>query len=128
MRFSTENEGTWFYFDDLNFDEGGIQLRILTPQASQMIDKKVTKKRVEYKLGNRFSYKETDDEKFSEEMWNYCIVNWTNVELDGKEIECNKENKLNLMKNSIQFAKFIADSIEKLTEVTLNEKDEEVKN
>ena len=48
-------------------------------------------------------------------MWDYVIVDWKNINIDGEEVECNLENKLTLMNNPY-FSTFIVASIETLND------------
>lgn len=123
--FGNLNPGTWF-----DLDGGGrICLRSLSTEEAIAISKKTTKTKVEYKAGQRFSFEETDDDKQFSLMWDAVIIAWEGVETaDGKELECNTENKLKLMKKSPVFARMIRGFAEKLTELDAAEKEEEVKN
>ena len=51
-------------------------------------------------------------------------MNWEGLkDQDGNELECNAENKVLLVENSPYFSSFIADCIEKLTDMELKQKE-----
>lgn len=127
MKFDLENlnPGTWF--DD--GDGGRICLRSLSTEEATAISQKTTKKKVEYKAGQRFAFEETDDDKAFFLLWDTVIIAWEGIEsADGKELECNTDNKMKLMKKSPVFARMVRGFLEKLTELDAEQKDEEVKN
>jgi hypothetical protein len=127
MKFDLENlnPGTWFDFED----GGRICLRSLSTEEATAISKKVTKTKVEYKQGQRFSFEETDDDKAFSLMWDSVIVAWEGIETaDGKPLECTTENKLKLMRKSPVFTRTIRGFLEKLTELETTEKEAEGKN
>jgi len=49
-------------------------------------------------------------------IWDYCIVDWKNVQLDGEDVPCTTENKVKLMKQCLDFAKFVTTCIDELAE------------
>jgi len=124
MNFDTENAGTWFYFLPKDEAQGGICIRILSTEQSNKIDKVCTKIKVEYKKGNRFEVPITDEDRYDGMVWDEAIVDWKSV----NELECTKENKIFIMTHSLSFAKFFADSMEKLSESIKVENEVSVKN
>lgn len=127
MKFDLENlnPGIWF-----THDEGGkIQVRAIPLEALKKIERQTTKKRVEYKRGQRLEYTDVDDEKQNELIWDYCIISWKNIEDDnGKPIECTKKNKIDLMNKSVVFATWVAESIEIAAESYHRAKEKSEKN
>ena len=129
MKFSLKNVGVWFWFNSENESEGGVCLRSCTGDDINKIEKRTVTNRVEYKRGQRFEITERNEILYNEMLWNHCIVEWKNVEdEEGKELECNKENKAKLMGSSIAFANFIANSLEKLTETEMELRSAQEKN
>ena len=119
------NPGTWF---DL---EGGgkVCLRVCNGDTLRELKKKTTKKRVEYKTGQRFQVEDTDDDAMSALIWDYCIVNWENFfDKNGVPIPCNKDTKNKLMGQSLVFSRFIGEKLDELMSVISAEKVEEAKN
>ncbi len=120
MKFNLDdlNPAAWFDIPD-DVDGGRVQLRVCTGGDLEDIIKKTTRKKVEYKRGQRFEYIEADDQRHQELLWDFCIVSWKNIfDANGKKIPCTKENKLLLMKHSIAFANFIGKCIEQLNSDT----------
>jgi len=61
-----------------------------------------------------------DDSKVNEKLawrlrWDFCIVDWREVSLDGQQLECTTDNKVKMM-NVTDFVKFVVDSLETLVE------------
>lgn len=114
--------GVWFEMDG----GGRVQLRTLTAEDLRAIKKATTKKRTEFKkvegTPGRFEYEEVNDELQNEMFWDRVIVAWENL-YDGKggEIPCTKENKVLLVLKSIQFSKFVADSLKELSDAEAEE-------
>ena len=104
-------EGSWF-----QLAEGAeVFLQPLTSEQYKEIEKEVVTKLVEYvpdKSGKlqRIEYEEVDEDKRRELTWDKIIVNWKGITIDpsgGEELPCVKENKVLLMKKSLQFAQFV---------------------
>ncbi|MCK5601962.1 hypothetical protein KAR91_08840 [Candidatus Pacearchaeota archaeon] len=125
--FSSENKGTWFPFDLDDETAGGITLRELAPDELTRIDKIVTKHKRKVVAGV-LSNIETRDEKLASRLtWDYCIVDWKNVQLDDKQLDCTTDNKVKLMA-VLDFAKFVADQISDLVEINETLRETTVKN
>lgn len=111
------NPGAWFKFDEDDPKSGEISIRAVNAAKRREIQKKCVKRRVEYKHGQRFEFTESDDDLFSEMLWDYVIADWHDLEDDdGKPIECTKENKVFLMLNNVGFALFVNECLEKVNE------------
>lgn len=121
MDFNLDNKGTWFYFDEDNEKNGGICLRALPSEEAQKIARRTTKQKVEYKKGQRYEYSKIDDELNISLILDYCIVDWANVSANGAELECNTQNKKELLSKSISFSNFVTEKLEVVNE--LNELD-----
>jgi len=115
LNFDNKNEGKWFYAVDGDEKSGGVCLRVLSPEKYQEIQKLTTKTKKKVKRGVAYDEVTTNERLESKLRWNYCIVNWTDIQLNGEPVECTKENKVELCK-SVQFLSWIADCLEKLTE------------
>jgi len=127
INFDTKNEGTWFYFDEDNHDAGGICLRELSSEEYQKIEKLTVKTKQKFSHGNSYSAITTNEELAAKMRWDYCIVNWAEVQIDGIEVECNTENKVKLSK-TLGFIKFVSPCLEKLTETNNALEEARVKN
>lgn len=117
------NDGTWFYYNEENEDDGGVCLKTLSLKDMQEVRKATVKERAEYKRvggkkmpAQRFVVEEVDEELNQEMTWDRMIVDWKNTLFKGVELECTKENKVKMMSESSEFALFIAECIERLTE------------
>lgn len=121
MKFDLDDLNPAVWFDLPDDDDGGrVQVRTCAGGDLEQIIKETTKKRVEYKRGQRYEYIESDDEKHQRLLWDFCIVDWENIyDAKGKKIPCTIENKLLLMKHSIPFATFVGECLEKLNTDTL---------
>jgi len=117
MKFDLENlnPGVFFPFNDE--DGGGVEVRLANGLKLDEINKKCSKKKVEFRKGARHEFIEENEEKRSELLWDYVIVNWKGIkDLDGNEIACTTENKVKLMRGSVEFATIVGSCIEKLSE------------
>lgn len=98
-------------------------LRVCASDDARSIRKQVTKRKIEYKENGarqmqRIEFEQIDDDRYSELLWNFCIVNWEGfVDKNGEIIACTTENKILLMRRSIKFARFVAAKLELLAEV-----------
>ena len=109
------NPGVGFLFDENDPESGKIYIRVMNAAKAQEITQATTKKKVEYKHGQRFEIVETDEDKRSRLLWDYTIVGWERLEDDaGNPIECTTENKMKLMLESVPFAAFVGSCINKL--------------
>lgn len=111
--FETSNTGTWFYFDPEHPESGGVCLRLLTAEKTKSIEKMVTtveKIMVEGQLAEK---KKVNEKLESELIFDYCIVDWNEVQIDGQKAECTIANKARIMK-SIDFARFVNQSLKVL--------------
>jgi hypothetical protein len=115
------NPGVWFKFDDQDPESGSISIRVANDTIIRKIDKACSKTRVEYKNGQRFEVRETNDDLYSEMLWDYVIPDWSGLEDDeGKPLECTTENKLFLMRNNPGFSLFVQKCLEKLKDMQEN--------
>jgi len=111
-----------------------VELRTMPLDEVRKIRKKVFKKNIEYYKADgierpfRYETEEIDDDKLNELLWDYQIVNWNIKEPDGKEIECNKANKLLLMGNSPEFSEFIVKSLNQLAQDEEDRREKSEKN
>ena len=111
------NPGVWFKFNEDDPDSGEIRIRVVNSSKRQEIQKACVKRRVEYKHGQRFEVQDTNDELFSEMLWDYSIMEWNRLEDDdGKPIVCDTDMKVFLMQNNIGFAQFVSRCLELITE------------
>ena len=111
------NPGVWFKFDDADPESGEIRIRAMNNEQRKKLQKECNKKRVEYKHGQRFEVTDVNDDKFSELLWDYCIVEWKGLtDDDGTPLLCDKETKTTLMQTNVGFAQFVGKCLELLGE------------
>lgn len=111
------NPGVWFKFDDTDPESGEIRIRAMNNEQRKKLQKECNKKRVEYKHGQRFEVMDVDDDRFSELLWDYCVVEWNKLEDDdGTALVCNSETKATLMQTNVGFAQFVGKCLEILGE------------
>lgn len=129
-KFSTKNEGTWFYFDPDNKDEGGVCLRETTLDKYNDIES-VTTTHNKKVLGGILVDDAVVDERLASKMrWDYCIVDWKNVVVDGEDLssKCTADNKLKLMLHDVSFGKFVRESMVVLSNTNKSIQEARVKN
>ena len=115
MNFASSNEGKWFDFDANDPSKGGVQIRVLSLDETKRIDKLAVKTRMKPMRGQMVKIEDVNEELQDRLRWDYCIVDWKDVTLDGKPLPCTTENKVALMKN-VRFINFLVDKINELTE------------
>ena len=127
LNFNSANEGQWFFFDPDNEELGGICLRELAPEEFDRIEKITVKHKKKVIRGAMFDDVKEDTKTKSKMRWDYCIVDWEGISLDGTEMECTSENKQKMMKVT-DFVKFVADSLSDAVEVNKALEEARVKN
>lgn len=117
------NPGAWFTYEEKEVGEpdSQVKVRAYNNEVLKDIQDKWTKKKVEYKQPakrgryERFEVRESNDEKISEELWDYTIIDWEGFkDPSGAEIPCTRENKVLLMRRSPEFYAFIDKCLEQL--------------
>jgi len=107
------NPGAWFKFDEEDPESGEISVRAVNQAKRKDIQNKTVKRKVEYKHGQRFEFQDSNEDLFSELLWDYVIADWKGLEDDdGKPIECTTANKIFLMQNNVGFAAFVGKCME----------------
>ncbi len=115
------NPGVYFKFDENDPESGEIRIRAVNAAKRAEIQKKCVKKKIEYKHGQRFEYSDTNEERFSDMLWDYSIMDWSNlIDDEGEHIPCTKENKVFLMQNNVAFAQFVGNCLEQMNEAEEN--------
>lgn len=106
-----------FYFDDDHPEEGWVEIQLLSGKDLDEINKECTiKQKPEYRRNQRYEVPpKMNEELQSEMMWDKMITAWDNVELDGKQLECNLENKKYMMRNSVVMARTVGNGVEALS-------------
>ena len=114
VNFGSKNEGTWFYFIDGD-ETAGVCLRVIGVEEHEKIEKMTVKHKTKFSHGVKYDDEQVNERMASKMRWNYCIVDWKGIQIDGVDVECNSENKARLVKIT-NFIKFAADCLEKLNE------------
>lgn len=105
-----------FYFDETDESYGSVTLRVCPPDEKLKITKRVDKPLWKVKSGQRVNVGEFNTELFYKLYYNYCIVDWENIILDGQEAECNDVNKNKIMLKVATISAFISKKLDELTE------------
>ena len=132
----SEEKGVVFNLAELNpgvtFDfegSGKITLRVCAGDDFRNIRKQTSKKKVEYKNGQRFQVETIDEDLENQLLWDFCIIGWENFfDASGSPIPCTKENKTLLMGKSIKFSRFVLDCLNKIAEIETEQAEAERKN
>lgn len=130
LDLSSKNEGVWFYFSSKNSELGGVCLRELTPDEHQRIEKLTTKRskpKFDRITHSRIDEPIVDEILAQEEYWDFCIVDWKEVAIDGEKLDCTRENKIRAMKIT-SFIKFITSSLEELVDTNTELEEDRLKN
>jgi len=115
MKFESKNDGKWFWFNGQNADDGGVCLRVMSIDESRRIDKLTTTSKHKPIRGQMVEIKTVDEVLRDRLQWDYCIIGWKDIYLDGKLLEANAVNKSLMMKNN-SFASFFLDKISELND------------
>jgi len=132
----SEEKGIVFNLAELNpgvvfdFENGGtVTLRVCAGDDFRHIRKQTSKKKVEYKNGQRFQVEIIDEDLENQLLWDFCIIGWENFfDGSGSPILCTRENKILLMGKSIKFSRFVLDCLNKITEIETEQAETERKN
>lgn len=109
------NPPTWFKHPD--DPESEVCLRVVEGKEFDRINKITTKRKIQFKRGQRFEVEKIDEDKRSALIWQYSIVDWKGIEdSNGETIECTDENKVLLMRGAPPFANWVTECIEELNE------------
>ena len=76
----------------------------------------------------RYETEDVDDDKLFELMWEWQIVAWNIKDAENEDIPCNKENKLLLISNSLEFSDFALKSLQELSEDEVKRREKSEKN
>jgi len=126
-KFSSEDKGTWFWFDEDNHELGGLCLRELSTDEYQRIERMTVKHRKKFSHGMAYDDSEVDEKLAAKMRWEFCITDWKEVELDNVKLDCTRENKVKMM-NVTNFVKFFVDSMNTLVETNTPIEEARLKN
>jgi len=116
MQFSTENPCTKFYFPEQegtpDSEQAWVKLRPVSTDKVREIIKQAKQVKVGFRaVGEddkaalkQVQWEEMDVDIIYTEMWDYSIVDWGHIEVNGQPLPCSRENKLLLIGNDIRFA------------------------
>lgn len=95
-----------------------VDFRVLSDADLRKLRKEVTQKRVEYKkidgVVERIEYRDVDEEKLTELINDYCIVDWSLVDTEGNQIPCSTENKNLLMLHHPKFSNWASKCLRRI--------------
>jgi hypothetical protein len=112
-----------------------VELRNIPTAQLRKMRKETVRQEIEYHRPDnsnekpfRYEVDKVDDDKLFDAMWDYQIVNWQIVDLDGNEIPCTTENKLLMVGNSKEFADWIVKCLNQLAIDEIKKKEKSEKN
>ena len=98
------DDGIW-----VEYQEGvEFKVRYLLPEKIRQL----RKNHVKMKMKRGQLQEVVNDDAYNEDLVDYMVVDWKGVELKGKPVECNKENKLLLSNVNGNVFLFILDYAE----------------
>jgi len=127
-KFTIKDEGTWFYFDESDHTQGGVRLRLLTPLEEDVIERKVTKVSQKPHRGLMVESRKTNTALRNEMLYTKWIMDWKDIILDDKVLECNQINIMLMMTKVTPFARFVLDKILDLGEEHVKDEEAQTKN
>ncbi len=130
INMNDPNPSTFFAWPANKTEEdGGIFIKVLNNAELTKIDKLTTTKKKKFRGNTQYDDIKVDEKLRDELIWDYCITGWENLQdSDGIDIPCNKEKKIFLMNEHLNFSVFVAECLEKLTDFESTKVEEEVKN
>jgi len=128
-QFSSEDVGTWYFFDPTNEAAGGVCLRLPTEEEYRFIDKAtIISKKKKAVQGVLYDDIKHDEVKQTKLRWRVMITNWKNVCLDNDTpLDCTDENK-DRMRKVNTFKIWLGGKIENLLEEAAELKEALAKN
>jgi len=127
MNFDSKDEGQWFYFDNTNHHFGGVKLRLLTPEEEDLIEEATTTVVRKPIRGLMTDDRKVNTKEKNDMCYRRWIVDWSDISLDGKNLQCNDANKITMMKVT-KFARFVIDKIVDLGDVDTIAREARLKN
>lgn len=127
LELKSDNKGTWFHFDPDDPSKGGVRLRELTTEEHLRIEKLTVTVKRKIRRGAWVEDKKTDERLAAKLRWQFIVVEWKGVSIDGNEVECTQDNIARAMKIT-DFVKIIIENLEELTEDNATLKEARVKN
>ncbi len=116
MEFNPKNDkGTWFYFNEEDESQGGICLRVMPEQKRLEINKRINSPKTKIKKGVSYVEENINLKLMIGLLLDYHILDWSNIVVDGEEVECTYENK-SMLNNDPAFSHFVDAKVEKLQE------------
>jgi len=110
-------------------DKGGITLRVLNNKELTRIDKLTNTKKKKFRGSMQYEDITVDEDLRDELIWDYCIVDWTELEDNkGKTILCDLKNKKKLMNENLRFSMFVGECLDKLSEYETAHQEDAIKN
>jgi hypothetical protein len=79
-------------------------------------------------VGSNIQGNDEKVQQVNDEVADYCIVAWHLVTLEGKEIECTRENKIKFMRKSPVFETWATECLSKLRKGEKDQSEAEIKN
>lgn len=115
IEFKDDN-GEWCYFDENHTTEKdpAICLRPLSADELTKIDKLTVTHKQKIKNGVVYDEKTENTELSNKMVWDFCIVDWRQIKLNGNVLEPTPENKVLLMKN-MDCRRFCNDQIDRIS-------------
>lgn len=117
MKFSCNVDGKVFYFpkqeDTPEVSKAWVKLRTLSAGKVIQTISENTEHHVEFRpsgeneVQRQVEFDVPDNDKMFDEMCDYVIVDWGNVEIDNAVVPCNTANKIRLMRDDPFFSECI---------------------
>ena len=128
MKINTKNLNPPIWFNFPNTD-ASVCLRICAGDDLDEINSKTIRKEIEYKDGNRYEYRIVDEKLRNELFWDFCIVDWKNInDENDSPVPCTRENKVLFIGKMPKFTSFVADCLERVGQIIMEQRELEEKN
>ena len=124
---STEEEGQWFQIEEGTDECGAFKLRAVSIAQSEIIDRITIRTKKKVKRGVAYDEVKTDERLAGKMRWDFIIMDWKNVAIEGKKAECNAANKVIVSKND-SFVKWAIPILEEFNESNIAVEEAKLKN
>ena len=129
MRFNLSDLNPPAWFNHPDHAGSRICLKVLSSAEMESINKKTSQTKIEYRRGQRFEVEKVDEKKRNELTWSTAIVDWEGIfDENENELPCTDENKVLLMQNAPTFTSWVLESLEQISDDSIQRQEDAEKN
>jgi hypothetical protein len=115
INFENNGEGKWFQVEPGTDECGSFKFRTVSVEEYEKIEKITVRTKKKVKRGIAYDDVTIDERLAAKMRWDYIIMDWKNVLIEGKVAKCDAANKALIVKYD-NFIKFALVCIEELND------------